>query len=317
MRKATLLGFTVAVVAALVGCCEARHPVVGVLTKPVDERDPSKGSFVGATIVRYIESGGLRVVPLLYDLNATAADALLDKLNGVVFTGGGVTLKRGTPYVATAQRAFDRASHTAPGAAPFPIFGVCLGFELSCILAADDESVLTVDKFDAEGLPLPLELTGDAQGSAMLGDAPAPLLTAFVTRNMTLNDHVCGVLPETYRSNARLSKFFRVLSTNRDRKGLEFISTIESRDQASTAVYATQWHPECNSQLWIDSLGTDHSPDAVWGAAWILRPFVRAAQANTNSFPSEAEEVAALIDQYPTKSDFTDGTQPWYFPTSQ
>ena len=47
--------------------------------------------------------------------------------------------------------------------------------------------------------------------------------------------------PQTYASNERLASFFDILSTNRDRKGKQFVSTIEAKGHD---IYGVQWHPE-------------------------------------------------------------------------
>ena len=45
-------------------------------------------------------------------------------------------------------------------------------------------------------------------------------------------------------ANMYLPKLFNVLSTNKDRQGLEFISTVEAA--GDLPIFAVQWHPEKN-----------------------------------------------------------------------
>lgn len=58
-----------------------------------------------------------------------------------------------------------------------------------------------------------------------------------------------GVDPNTFETNERLSSFFDVLSTNVDRNGRPFVSTIEGK---SAPVYGAQWHPERPQFEWRD-----------------------------------------------------------------
>lgn len=54
-----------------------------------------------------------------------------------------------------------------------------------------------------------------------------------------MNNHVSGVTPETMASNDKLKAFYNVLSTNADRKGKVFSSTVEG---IKYPVYGTQWY---------------------------------------------------------------------------
>jgi len=187
-------------------------------------------------------------------------------------------------------------------------------FQALCILAAeqDDEHDVLSYGFDSENYNIPLEFILDIRGSRMFGTAPSPLLMALATTNITLNSHTCAVVPSTFTKFPRLGKFFSQLSTNVDRRGVQFVSTIEARD-TSLNIWGTQWHPEANAWLWDDSLGTDHGADATWASLWVLRAFADAARENPNSFPSEAEEVAALIDSTNPVWSPTHGSQTWYY----
>lgn len=65
----------------------------------------------------------------------------------------------------------------------------------------------------------------------------------FAQQPVTINLHHDGVTPTAFASDARLSSFFDLLSTNVDRKGSPFVSTIEGK---SVPVYGAQWHAERN-----------------------------------------------------------------------
>jgi len=296
-------------------CCVSiakTHNAVGILTKPVDEDDPKKGSFVGATIVHYLEEQGLYVVPLRYDMDSDSLAQLLPKLSGVLFTGGGTDLVKGQPYYDTAKAVFDYAVSQGDINRPFPIFGVCLGYELLSILAADDATVLETG-FDAYDYALPLKFTADAASSVMFGGAPSALMNAFQKENITLNDHECGISPSTFTTNARLKKMFTVLSTNVDRKGRAFVSTIEARDSARYPFFATQWHPECASWLCFSGVDVYNNLNGMEGALWVMRPFAQAARNSENAFPSTEELFKARIENYPSTYDIDYGDTTWYF----
>jgi len=254
----------------------------------------------------------LYVVPLRYDMDSASLAKLLPNLAGVLFTGGGTELVKGTPYYETARAVFEYAISEGDNNRPFPIFGVCLGYELLSILAADDESVLDTG-FDAGDYALPLKFTDAAKTSVMFGDAPAALLAALEKENITLNDHECGIDPATFASNSRLKKMFNVLSTNVDRRGKIFVSTIEARDSARYPFFATQWHPECASWLCFSNVDVYNNVNGMEAALWIMRPFAEAARNNQNAYPTAAELYKARIDNYPSTYDPDDGSITWYF----
>jgi hypothetical protein len=54
---------------------------------------------------------------------------------------------------------------------------------------------------------------------------------------------VCACTHQTvsWQGSASLKSFFQLLSTNVDRKGKAFVSSVEA---FNFPIYATQWHPE-------------------------------------------------------------------------
>ena len=63
-------------------------------------------------------------------------------------------------------------------------------------------------------------------------------------------------------------------STNVDREGKKFVSTIENRGEG---VFGVQWHPEANAHD-RDHETVNHSPAAVEAMAFLARTFVNLAR---------------------------------------
>ena len=63
------------------------RPIVGVLTLP-NSMTKDK-SYFPASYVKWLESGGVRVAPIPYDIAPSQLTTLLKQLNGALFTGGG------------------------------------------------------------------------------------------------------------------------------------------------------------------------------------------------------------------------------------
>jgi len=128
----------------------------------------------------------------------------------------------------------------------------------------------------------------------------------------TINLHVSGVTPTTYASNNALSTFYNVISTNQDRKGQWFVSTVESWKYPITA---TQWHPERNQFEWDIQESVEHTPDAIYSMQYLSDFFVNQARRSQHSFPGKEAEDAALIYNYaPT---FTGNDPSQHYPDRQ
>lgn len=56
-----------------------------------------------------------------------------------------------------------------------------------------------------------------------------------------MENHEYGLPPSHYQKWPVLSQWYDVLTTTKDRNGLEYVSTVEARRYPFTG---TQWHPE-------------------------------------------------------------------------
>ena len=76
---------------------------------------------------------------------------------------------------------------------------------------------------------------------------------------------------QTFKNTPKLNSFFKMLSTNKDRNGLEFVSTVEA---IKYPFYAVQWHPEKNTFEWNLNEVIHHSFHAVRIAQTVANFFV-------------------------------------------
>ena len=61
----------------------------------------------------------------------------------------------------------------------------------------------------------------------MFSSLTPELLTQLSSQNITFNSHHWGVATETFQSSDYLRPFFNILSTNKDRNGIDFVSSME------------------------------------------------------------------------------------------
>lgn len=241
--------------------------------------------------MKWVEQAGARAVPLGYSWSDEQVDALLAQVNGVLFPGGGSSLP------SSARRAINVSITRAEAGETMPVWGICLGFEW---VAEAVGKIHSTGGFDAENFSIPLNLdVGLAAKSRMLGDSPE-LREALIAEPITMNNHRYGVPPSAFSGATALGKFFDVLSTNYDRSGKVFVSTIEASDDRY-AIFGTQWHPEkAQFEFGISSDGTpyeaqSHSVHAVAVSQHLANLFVAQARRSTRTFTTSSAERDALI----------------------
>ena len=91
--------------------------------------------------------------------------------------------------------------------------------------------------------------------------------------------HHAGLSPEDFNSSAALRDFFEVLSLGSDRRGRQFVSTMQAHRYPVTA---SQWHPEKNAFEWPRALHIPHSEQAVELMHAVARFFVSEARRSSH-----------------------------------
>ncbi|XP_050393733.1 gamma-glutamyl hydrolase A [Patella vulgata] len=278
------------------------RPVIGILTQRVSQELSQYGdTYIPASYVNYLEESGARVVPIRAGRPESYYKNIFSQINGVLFPGGGVGLV--TSYYAHSGRyIYDLAKKANDAGDYFPLWGTCQGFQLLNNLTAYENLITPTD---SENLPLPLNITTENVGASRLfSKMPAYIYNILKYRPVTFNNHHYSMTSDTFYNTASLKSFYRVLSTNVDRKGVEFISTFEA---FKYPFYGTQWHPEKNSFNWSPKLLIDHSDLAVDVTQYFSNYFVNQARFSFHKFANNNTEIHSMIDNY-KRTYLTDGT---------
>jgi len=286
----------------------SREPVVGVLTYPSHEaalctgsdavcnaakaaaREAPEGSYVDSSYKNWLEAAGARVVPIRYDLDASAVRALYSKVNAILFTGGPAKpLSAPAPYFATASLLYDLVvAEAAAGAGTVPLWGTCLGLQtLSCIA---NGGVDVLGDFPLENYAYPLDFTAAAATSKLFGGLSERDRADFAQHNVTTNWHHFGIAPSSLEQTDLVP-----LATNVALNGETFVSALEGR--GALPVFAVQFHPE--SVQWQAASGgvPAKSAEALRTVEYLGRAFVERARNNTHAFGSDDELAAALFER--------------------
>lgn len=287
------------------------RPIIGVLAQESSKGEPG-ATYIPAPYIKWLESAGARVIPVqLFRENDMKAYCYYKKLftsmNGILFPGGGVDLMN-SQFAKTAKIFYNLAIHAKDENGDFfPMWGTCQGFELMSVLVAK-QNLLTAA--DAEDLPLPLNFTMDATDSVMFGNLPRDVYLPLKFENVTANYHSWALSPKNFSENKDLQRFFKVLSTNTDRNGKEFISSMEAYKYP---VYAVQWHPEKNNFVWMPKAHINHNASAIRVSQYFADLFVAQARKSPHRFPSIKAENQVLVNNYHPLFDRKNSLENYYF----
>lgn len=212
------------------------------------------------------------------------------------FPGGNVELQD-SRYAVTARRILKLAMQAHSKGKYFPIWGTCLGHEfLAAYVANATGDVLS--NTDSINITLTMKFAKGYEKSRLFRSIP-PFLKSYLSKvPATANFHHFSVTSETYKNNKKLTDFFQVLSTSVDRKGVEFISTMEAKNYP---IFSTQWHPERNAFEWYWKYRDNHEQGGILVTQYMANFFVSQTRLNHNKFESREKEEAALIYNYVPK----------------
>ncbi|KAL7837642.1 hypothetical protein SRHO_G00273530 [Serrasalmus rhombeus] len=268
------------------------RPVIGVLAQENLEGDPHAqgSSYIAASYVKYLESAGARVVPIR--INGTEEDytKIFYAINGLLLPGGDVDLQK-SQFSRMAKIFYELAIKANDAGDYFPIWGTCQGFQQLTVLTSN-KNLLTLT--NTKAVALPLVFSQGAQNTRLFKSFPKDLLLSLSEENITSNFHSWSLSVQNYTRNAKLKRFYKVLTTNTDGRK-EFISTMEAYRYP---FYAVQWHPEKSPFEWIDKPGMVHSVSAIRASFYTASFFVSEAMKNQHRFPTPQEEEKALIYNY-------------------
>ncbi|KAF0974257.1 hypothetical protein FDP41_006867 [Naegleria fowleri] len=291
------------------------RPIIGIMAQPTGSALSRFGkTYIAASYVKWIESGGARVVPIPYNLPESELRRLFESLNGVVFPGGGTDLTNDdgswTPYLKSLGLFVNWSIQSFNnGGDYFPIWGTCLGMQSLSIILSGNPYILE-GGFDSYNISMPLNFTHSIpetrQISRIFNTCPLTYMTTLSTKAVTLNNHHYGVPISNWNSNQKINTENNLLATNRDRKGREFVSLFENKRYP---FFASQFHPEKIAFEWCHE-DIDHSYDSLLANQYFSQFFVNECRKSQHKFKTESDELKALIYNYtpvytyPVEPDF-------------
>ncbi|CAD6333206.1 unnamed protein product [Miscanthus lutarioriparius] len=252
------------------------RPVIGIVSHPGDGAggrisNTTVTSYIAASYVKFIEAGGARVIPIIYNEPEEHLLERLSLVNGVLFTGG--SAKRGL-YFETIKKVFQYVLDKNDAGEQFPLFAQCLGFELVGMIVSltltssrksapavlSCNSINTAPTFLWAGLnALILADPCMAGGSDSITEQPNLVPNSGPLTCLLFIWVKYGISPRRLQENDALSSFFKILTTSPDENGKVYVSTVQAHKYTITC---TQWHPEKAIFEWRNPV-IPHSEDAV------------------------------------------------------
>ena len=248
-------------------------------------------TYIAGSYVKFLESSGARVVPIFNNLTEAETKKIFESINGVVFPGGIVKLTT-SGYANVTRNIFHLAMKKFDEGGYFPLLGMCLGHQLFATLVSGQDIRIPTDSLN---LTRPLRLPNNYRESKIFGGIPEDFAKKINDTLITAHFHEHGLPVKLFRENKKLKDFFNVITTNFDRNGVEFVSTMEAKKYP---FYSTQWHPEKYPFEWCTNKDIPHFPQAILLSQYMSNFFVQEARYSKNKFRSVEEERASLLDNY-------------------
>ncbi|KAL3733921.1 hypothetical protein ACJRO7_023297 [Eucalyptus globulus] len=188
----------------------------------------------------------------------------LNMVNGVLFTGGWA--KTGL-YHETVKAIFKKVLAKNDAGDHFPLYAICLGFELLTMIISKDKSIL--EEFNAADQASTLQYIRktNIEGTVFQRFSP-DLLKKPSTDCLVMQNHHYGISPERLIQKTDLMNFFKVSTTSTDGDKKVSVSTVQAH---SYPVTAFQWHPEGTD--WTVYLTRKHA--LHWGNNYLLPATLR------------------------------------------
>ncbi|KAG6557513.1 hypothetical protein Mapa_000787 [Marchantia paleacea] len=273
------------------GPVRTTQPLIGILSGEVQKVIGGGGTFhpgmsyIAASYVKFVEAGGARAVPLLYNEPVESLRRKFSAVNGIVFPGGSTNMDGG-PYLDTVKLLLDWAIEANDTGDYFPVYGACLGMEVLANVIAEDcgrcygeVTNCSLNDYEPRGKLLQSCL----------------LVCYWIMRCEARIDilkyrPVWGLTPAKFASIKPLTDFFEVLTVTPDDNGDMYVSSVQGKKYPVTAV---MFHPEKNVFEWTyDSI--PHSSAAIQLTQSIADYFISEARKSSHA-PSSQEEVNDLL----------------------
>ena len=228
------------------------HPTVGILSIPMTVTyHKNTHSYLPASYVKWIEMNNARVIPIPYDTPKGALDMILNQVNGVLFIGGqvdhGMISEEYTHFMETFKYIVNHAKKSNNQKNYFPLFAICLGFEVLGMMGEDVQKVINefttlkgISDVDAHHYNSKLNIVKPDSTFAKIFTKEQQ--DEFRKTPCVFQNHSeAFAVKEPYMK--KWNQYWDVIGTSKskDKKPVEYVSMYEYK---KFPFYGVQFHPE-------------------------------------------------------------------------
>ncbi|KAL1517522.1 hypothetical protein ABEB36_001277 [Hypothenemus hampei] len=208
------------------------RPIIGVLSQEtyiINSYFPNEtyDSFIAASYVKYLESAGARVLPIWIGQDEDYYRRVVQYTNGLLFPGGGTYFNETGGYGEAATKLYQVALEYNDKGVYYPVWGTCLGLQVLMYAALKGVKDIRVN-CELVNVATPVNINDNSTGRIFL-QAPSDLLDVLERENVTYNLHRYCITRDGLNQN-NLQDSWKILATNQDVNGLEFVSVIEHQN---------------------------------------------------------------------------------------
>jgi gamma-glutamyl hydrolase len=223
--------------------------ILGMITLPINKNNTeffNKGdSVLTMNNIELFKGYNIKILPIPY--NTTNYNFYFNKIHALYIPGDTLFTIDNNQFYKTILNLINLAKKANDNGIYFPVYGVCKGMEYMLIVenGFKNLNIDFLEKFNSfNKLFLPLNILPEKFNSRIIKyiliNNKIDLYNLLST-NSTLHNHNYGMTPTKFNKFNKLTKFYNIIATSKDRDNKEFISIIEAYKYP---FYGVQFHPE-------------------------------------------------------------------------
>jgi len=179
-------------------------PVIGVLSQPLPN---GKAAIIAASYVKFVESGGGRVVPVHFGASDEELEFYFQSINGVLFPGGNADLSPEKTFYKAEKFFLTKAIEAFDSGDYFPVWGTCLGFESLLQMVSGNSSLIKSFPIQDRNTPHKLSFCQPAIQSRMFPPLTQTVLGTCSAHPQRATDPSSAFLPKKTESLRRAQEW--------------------------------------------------------------------------------------------------------------
>ena len=207
--------------------CNTTRPVIGLFAQEIARNVIPESidgkAYISSAYVKYIETAGGDVAPILTEWDDDEVREVFNSVNGILIPGGGASLEN-SKFMHNVKLILKLAEDANNTGDYFPVWGTCLGLE--AMLVAHEGASLLGDA-DAIDLAMPAKLTHGARTSRIFSTVRDGLFESLSALPIKYHFHRKCIYKSAFLQSKGLTDRYSIVSFDEDRQKRIFVSILE------------------------------------------------------------------------------------------